>query len=107
MSSLVVVWIVYVWFVWLFVVNLLCWCSCECVVVPPGCPIPLLVLFDFCFEVGVVVWCPAGLLPWCVLFVFVGRLVVKAACGGGRVCDSGKCCGLLKGWKLRWEELSK
>ena len=56
--------------------KMLCGYSCECVVVSPGCTPPRLVLFVFCFEVGGAVWGPAGLLPWCVLFVFVGRLVV-------------------------------
>ena len=73
----------------------------------PGCPPPRLVLFVFCFEVGGAVWSPAELLPWCVLFVFLGRLVVNAVCGGGRVCDIAKCRGLLKGWKLRWKELGE
>jgi hypothetical protein len=71
--------------------------------VSPSCPPPRLGLFVFCFEVGDVVWGPAGLLPRCTLFAFVGRLIVNAVCGGGKVCDSAKCCGLLKGWKLRWE----
>ena len=77
-----------------FVVMLMYRCSCECVVVFPGCPPPHWVLDMCCFEVGGVVWWLDGLLLWGVVFVFVGRLVVKALIGGGKVCEHAGC-GIL------------
>ena len=40
-----------------------------------------------CFAVGGVVCWLDRLLLWGVVFVFVGRLVVKALGGGGKVCE--------------------
>ena len=77
-----------------FVAMLMCRCSCECVVVSPGCPPPRWVLGVCCFEVGGVVWWLDGLLPWCVVFMFVVRLVVKTLGGGCKVCKRADC-GIL------------
>jgi len=91
-----------VWHVSVFVVMLVCRCSCEFVVVSPGCPPPRWVLGVCCFGVGGVVWWLDGLLLRCVVFVFVGKLVVKATGGGGKVCERAGCGILVHGWAMIW-----
>jgi len=54
--------------------------------VSPDCLPPRWMLGVCCFGVGGVVWWLDGLLPWCGVFVIVGRLIVKTRDGDGGRC---------------------